>query len=140
MALLSIFTDSWRSILRVFAFIAASIWVVLLFCLRDQPSGSKKEVMEEPEITISTPYQSPLHRLLYFLRSRMFWSLMGSYMPLILVYELESYLPLFQTEAFRFGEKDASTGASLFAFGGTISVLFSGYFLDRLSRKQVKKK
>lgn len=121
----------WFKIIFIFLEIWIEIWLVFLVMKKESSDESDEEEQEhEMQNTLK-------EKILFFFHSKEFWALMGSYMPLILVYELESFLALFQTEAFKFSEKEARTGASLFAFGGTLSVLFSGWIIDRLSRKRV---
>jgi sugar phosphate permease len=132
----------WRQMLLVSASVGFSLFLMAWLFIREQPA------MEQPgdgrdDKTESSHKDHPFYQLSLNQAARRFWRdkrfllITLSMMMLTILWDFLNFVPIYLNEVLKLDTASAATATSSFPIGSLISMLFSGFFFDKWSRKTV---
>ena len=146
-ALLLPYFGNWQGIFYATAVLGFLVWVLLFLSLRDlspairhqvvQSAAQKKEVDARAQGTTPEEARATFGKMTTILKQPRVWSLVFAVQFWSITYiSVSFYAPLFFRESFGMTEASAASSVSWFWPAWTISVIFWGWFSDKIETRK----
>ncbi len=141
---------SWRAVFFVSAGVAAAIVVVGYFWLKDRPEDVGLSPLADEDPPKDAPEDAPTTKephfldgttllkacLVFFLSARV-WLICIGVALLTALMDFFNFIPIYLNETVRIEPDQAAMAASAFPTGMFVALIATGFFYDRLSKRQL---
>ncbi|HIK58086.1 MAG TPA: MFS transporter [Nitrospinaceae bacterium] len=130
---------SWQGVIATAVAIASIVLLVIIFILKQSPKDAGLEATAEEKAVEIKPH--PLddfalsQALLYFAKSSRVWLICLSIACLTVLFEFQSFIPIYLKETFGLTAGIAVITSSAFPIGCLISALLGGFVFDVISKR-----